>query len=73
LPNGGQGYLPTDILNLYNFLVGLTGQGQTIGILKFSDGYSLSDARAFWQAAGMEQPQLTFVSVDCTRNDGVTA
>lgn len=72
LPNGGQGYLPADIVNLYNFPPGLTGQGQTIGILEFSDGYSLNDARAFWQAAGIAQPQLTFVSVDGTRNDGGT-
>ncbi len=70
VPNNGQGYLPSDILNLYNFPAGLDGSGQTIGILEFSNGYSVQDAQQFWSMNGINGPSVTFVSVDGTRNDG---
>ncbi|MCL6454237.1 MAG: S53 family peptidase [Alicyclobacillus sp.] len=69
-PNNGQGYFPQDIRRLYNFPANLDGSGQTIGILEFSDGYSLRDARQFWSLHGIPSPSLAFVSVDGTRNDG---
>lgn len=73
VPNGGQGYFPQDIQQLYNIPAGLTGQGQTIGILEFSNGYSLRDAEQFWNLHGISSPQVTFVSVDGTANDGGTS
>ncbi|MCL6632587.1 MAG: S53 family peptidase [Alicyclobacillus herbarius] len=73
VPNNGQGYYPADIKRLYNFPDNLTGQGQTIGILEFSNGYNLRDAQQFWQMHGITAPQVTFVSVDGTPNDGGTS
>ncbi|MBX6353807.1 MAG: S53 family peptidase [Thermoflavifilum sp.] len=69
LPNQGQGYFPQDIRRLYGFPAGLTGAGQTIGLLEFSSGYSVRDARSFWQSHGVMAPTVQFVSVDGTRND----
>ena len=73
LANGGQGYFPADIRRLYNIPTNLTGAGQTIGILEFSSGYSLQDATLFWQMHGITPPNVVFVSVDGTRNDGGTS
>lgn len=69
-PNGGQGYFPSDIQRAYSFPSKWLGEGQTIGILEFSSGYSLPDAKAFWSMHGITAPNVTFVSVDGTRNDG---
>ncbi len=69
VPNNGQGYFPQDIQTLYNIPVQLTGEGQEIGILEFSNGYSLKSAEQFWGSHGIATPHVTFVSVDGTRND----
>lgn len=69
VPNGGQGYFPADIKRLYHIPSGVDGNGQTIGILEFSNGYNLRDATQFWQSHGITAPQVTFVSVDGTPND----
>ncbi|MCL6516864.1 S53 family peptidase [Alicyclobacillus sp.] len=69
-PNAGQGYFPGDIRRLYHFPADLDGAGQTIGLLEFSNGYNLRDARQFWQMHGITPPRVTFVSVDGTPNDG---
>lgn len=68
--NQGKGYFPQDIRRLYNIPDELTGEGQTIGILEFSNGYSIRDAKAFWSQHGIKMPTVHFVSVDGTRNDG---
>ncbi|SFU52322.1 S8 family serine peptidase [Alicyclobacillus macrosporangiidus] len=69
-PNHGQGYFPEDIRRLYHFPADLDGTGQTIGLLEFSNGYNLRDARQFWTSHGITPPRVTFVSVDGTPNDG---
>lgn len=70
LANNGNGYYPADIRRLYNIPADLTGDGQTVGILEFSNGYSLRDAESFWTMHGIQHPSIQFVSVDGTRNDG---
>ena len=70
IPNGGKGYFPQDIKRLYSIPDGLTGEGQTIGILEFTNGYNLRDAEQFWHLHGIPSPLVTFVSVDGTPNDG---
>ncbi|WAH37220.1 S53 family peptidase [Alicyclobacillus dauci] len=67
--NQGQGYFPQDIRRLYNIPSNLTGTGQTIGILEFSNGYSMNDARQFWTEHNIGIPNVFFVSVDGTQND----
>lgn len=68
--HANQGYVPADIRRLYNFPTEYSGMGQVIGILEFSNGYSLTDAILFWELHGINVPNVTFVSVDGTRNDG---
>ncbi len=70
LANEGQGFFPQDLKTAYHFPPGLTGAGVTVGILEFSNGYSLQDLQGFWQTFNMAAPEVTFVSVDGTPNDG---
>jgi kumamolisin len=70
--NGGQGFFPQDLKTAYGFPPNLTGSGQTIGVLEFSNGYNPQDLEAFWASHGIPAPQVTFVSVDGTANDGGT-
>lgn len=70
LANQGQGFFPQDLTRAYQFPAQFDGRGQTIGLLEFSNGYSLSDVAGFWQAMGIPAPILDFVSVDGTPNDG---
>lgn len=67
--HGGQGYYPSDIRHAYNVPDDLDGSGQSIGILEFSNGFSLPDAHAFWQMHGIDPPDVEFISVDGTQND----
>lgn len=67
--NGGAGYYPQDIRRHYNIPGNWDGSGQAIGILEFSSGYSLSDAHQFWRSHGIQSPNVSFISVDGTRND----
>lgn len=69
LANNGQGFFPADIVGAYQFPQGL-GQGLTIGLLEFSNGYNVKDLETFWDQFAIPAPSLTFVSVDGTANDG---
>lgn len=70
LANQGQGFFPQDIQSMYSFPPLLDGTGTTIGLLEFSNGYNSYDLYSFWQSQNIPTPQLTFVSVDGTPNDG---
>lgn len=70
LANNGQGFFPADLETAYQFPANNLGSGQTLGLLEFSNGYSLQDVTAFWQSMNITPPQLDFVSVDGTPNDG---
>ncbi|MDA3922228.1 MAG: S53 family peptidase [Salinisphaera sp.] len=69
VPNGGQGYFPGDIRQAYQVPDDLDGNGQSIGILEFSNGYSLRDAQMFWRSHGIKPASVEFVSVDGIQND----
>lgn len=73
LANGGQGFFPADLKTAYQFPAPFNGQGQTIGLLEFSNGYSLQDVQSFWQSMNVPAPKLEFVSVDGTPNDNGTS
>lgn len=70
LANAGQGFFPDDLKKAYQFPVPFDGTGQCIGLLEFSNGYSVSDVHDFWSMMGISAPTLDFVSVDGTPNDG---
>ncbi|MGB7757980.1 MAG: S53 family peptidase [Salinisphaera sp.] len=67
--HGGQGYYPSDIRSAYRIPEDLDGSGQSIGILEFSNGFSLPDAQSFWRMHDIDPPDVQFISVDGTRND----
>jgi kumamolisin len=71
--NGGQGYYPAELKTAYNWPTDLTGAGETIGLLEFSNGFSVQDVTAFWQEHGLPVRDVAFVSVDGTPNDGGVA
>jgi kumamolisin len=73
LANANQGFFPGDIASAYNVPKGADGSGITIGILEFSNGYAAADLDAFWSAFHIAPPELEFVSVDGTQNDGGTS
>ncbi len=54
----------TQIAQLYNFPAGLTGQGQTIGIIELGGGYRPADLRAFFNREHLPMPKVISVSVD---------
>ncbi len=70
LANDGQGFFPADLQQACGFPQSVQGDGVTIGLLEFSNGYSQTDVEKFWQEFGINPPSLQFVSVDGTPNDG---
>jgi kumamolisin len=53
---------------LYGFPAGLSGAGQTIGILEFGGGFSQGDLQSYFQQLGLPVPRVTAVSADGTAN-----
>jgi kumamolisin len=59
---------PPQVAQLYNFPTGVTGAGQTIGILELGGGYNASDLSSYFSGLGITEPQVTAVSVDGAAN-----
>jgi len=59
---------PADVARLYNFPAGVTGAGQTIGILEMGGGYRQSDVADYFRSLGMAAPTLVDVSIDGATN-----
>ncbi len=55
---------PPQVAQLYGFPTGVTGSGQTIGILELGGGYNPSDLSAYFSGLGIAEPTVTAVSVD---------
>ncbi len=55
---------PVQVAKLYNFPSGVTGAGQTIGIVELGGGYKASDLKTYFTALGIKPPVVTSVSVD---------
>jgi kumamolisin len=61
-------YNPPQVAQLYNFPTGVTGAGQTIGILELGGGYNASDLSSYFSGLGITEPKVTAVSVDGAAN-----
>jgi kumamolisin len=61
-------YNPTQVARLYNFPPDANGTGQTIGIIELGGGYRPADLREYFQAQGLQTPQVKTVSVDHAQN-----
>jgi kumamolisin len=57
-------YTPAQVAQLYSFPPGVTGAGQTIGIIELGGGYNPSDITSYFQSLGLTPPTVTSVSVD---------
>jgi kumamolisin len=55
---------PPQVAKLYNFPTGVTGAGQTIGIIELGGGYRTSDLKTYFKSLGLAAPSVTTVSVD---------
>jgi len=57
-------FTPPQVAALYNFPTGVTGAGQTIGIIELGGGYSAADLTTYFKSLGVTEPNVTAVSVD---------
>jgi kumamolisin len=55
---------PPQVAQLYGFPSGVTGEGQTIGIIELGGGYNASDLSAYFTKLGVVHPKVTAISVD---------
>ncbi|MBV9761254.1 MAG: S8/S53 family peptidase [Acidobacteriaceae bacterium] len=64
----GGTFTPPQVAEAYNFPTGVTGAGQTIGIIELGGGYTASDLQTFFSGLGLSEPNVTAVSVDGGQN-----
>jgi kumamolisin len=60
----GQTYSPVQVAALYNFPAGVTGAGETIGIIELGGGYEASDISTYFAGLNLTPPTVISVSVD---------
>jgi kumamolisin len=61
-------FTPPQVAALYHFPTGVTGKGQTIGIIELGGGYRAADLQTYFARLGVTLPSITAVSVDGARN-----
>lgn len=58
-------FTPPQVAKLYNYPAGLTGSGQTVGIIELGGGYTPSDLSTYFGQLGISPaPKVSSVSVD---------
>lgn len=65
-------YNPPQVAALYDFPTGVTGAGETIGIIELGGGYNESDITTYFSGLGLTPPNVTSVSVDGAANAPTT-
>lgn len=66
-------YSPVQVAQLYQFPTGVTGAGQTIGIIELGGGYQQADITNYFNSLGITPPAVTSVSVDGGTNSPTNA
>ncbi len=61
-------FTPPQVAALYDYPAGLTGVGQTIAIIELGGGYTTSDLQTYFSGLGINEPNVTAVSVDGGQN-----
>ncbi|MGH9810656.1 MAG: S53 family peptidase, partial [Terriglobia bacterium] len=56
-------FTPPKLAELYNFPTGVTGTGQTIGIIELGGGYKAKDLSTYFEGLGLKKPNISAVSV----------
>jgi kumamolisin len=65
----GPSFNPTDLAGIYQFPTGVTGAGETIGIIELGGGFNQSDLDTYFSQLGVNPaPSVTTVSVDGANN-----
>ena len=57
-------YTPVQVAQAYSFPTGVTGAGETVGILELGGGYNQSDLDTYFSGLGLSSPSVTAVGVD---------
>ncbi len=57
-------FTPPQLAALYNFPHGLTGEGETVGIIELGGGYRPADLTTYFKGLGVAEPNIVAVSVD---------
>ncbi|MCC5480961.1 S53 family peptidase [Streptomyces barringtoniae] len=68
-PRDAASYLPTQIAQMYDFPGAADGAGASIGIIELGGGYAQQDLDTFFQALGLQAPNVVAVSVDGAANN----
>ena len=62
-------FTPPQVAELYEYPTGVTGSGQTVGIIELGGGYTPSDLATYFSQLGISPaPQVSSVSVDGASN-----
>ena len=57
-------YTPVQVAQAYGFPTGVTGAGETVGIIELGGGFSQTDLGTYFSGLGLPTPTPTVVSVD---------
>jgi len=71
-PAPDQPFTPARLVSLYNFPSGLTGSGQTIGMIELGGGYEPTKLADYFRKVGKPMPNITWVGVDGGKNSPTT-
>jgi len=63
-PSSAGTFTAPAVAALYNYPQGLTGAGQTVGIVELGGGYTTADLQNYFLGVGLTPPSVTAVSVD---------
>ena len=61
-------FTPPKLAELYNFPTGVTGTGQTIGIIELGGGYRANDLATYFKGLDLKTPVISAVSIDNGKN-----
>ncbi len=68
-----QPFTPVSLASLYNFPSGLTGSGQTIGMIELGGGYNPATLADYFRKLGKPTPNVTWIGVDGGKNSPTDA
>jgi kumamolisin len=67
---GAASYMPDQVASHYGFPAGMTGTGESIGIVAFQGGYFPRDLKIHFERLGLDVPRVTTVPVRGTGKTG---
>ncbi len=64
----GVSFTPPEVAALYQFPTGVTGAGETIGIIELGGGFKTADLKNYFAGLKITEPRVVAVSVDKGKN-----